>query len=57
MSRPTLDGTTEPVSRDRILRRKQDREKNSFPVEQTISGIDDLSRLIHTLMKVMIKHT
>ena len=31
MSRLTRDGTAEPVSRDRILRRKQGQENINFP--------------------------
>ena len=32
MSRPTRDGTAEPVSRNRVLRRERGQGKNTFPV-------------------------
>ena len=54
MSRLTRDGTSEPVSRDQILRRERDREM--FVVPQTTSRIGNLTRLIHTLPCVMIIH-
>ena len=51
MSRPTRDGTSEPVSRDQILRRANgDREIFIFPVQLTTSRIGNLTRLILTLL-------
>ena len=50
MSKLTLDGTAEPVSRDQILRRKfAEREIFIFAVQLTTSRIGNLTRLIHTL--------
>ena len=49
MSRLTRDGTTEPVSRDHILRREHGQEIFIFPAQLTASRIDNLTRLIHTL--------
>ena len=50
MSRLMRDGTTEPVSRDQILRRERDREKLFFPVQLTTSRISNLTRLTLTLV-------
>ena len=49
MSRLTRDGTTEPVSRDQILRRERGQGTVTFPVQLTTSRIDNLTRLILTL--------
>ena len=54
MSRLTRDGTAESVSRDQIL---GDRGILIFPVQLTTSRIGNLTRLIHTLLYVMIIHT
>ena len=45
--------TTEPVSRDHILRREWGPRKNIFPVQLTTSMVDDHTRLIHTLLEVL----
>ena len=47
----TRDCTTEPVSRDHILRRERGRggKKNIFPVQLTTSRIDNLTRFNRTL--------
>ena len=51
MSRLTRDGTTEPVSRNQILRRERTRTGNIiFPCSAlTTCRIGNLTRLIHTL--------
>ena len=51
MSRLTRDGPVEPVSRDRILSRRErgHREIFVFPVQLTTSSIGNHPRLIHTL--------
>ena len=55
MSRLTWAGTSEPVPRDQILRREnEDRELIHFPVQLTMSRIDNLTRLIHTLLYVRV---
>ena len=56
MSRLTLDGTAEPVSRDQILRHARGQGNTIFPVQLTTSRIDNLTRLIHTLLYVMTIH-
>ena len=44
------DGTAEPVSRDQILRREREQGNTRiFPVQLT-TRIDNLARLIHTLV-------
>ena len=54
MSRLTLDGTAEPVSRDQqIFRRERGQEIVILPVQLTTSRICNLTRLIHTLLRVM----
>ena len=53
MSRPTRDGTAEPVSRDEIIGANGDREILFSPVQLTTSRIGNLTRLIHTLLYVM----
>ena len=50
MSRLVRDGTAEPVSRDQILRRERGQEIFIFPVQLITSRIDELTRLIHTLL-------
>ena len=57
MSRLTRDGTTEPVSRDQILRHARGQGNITFPVQLTTSRIGNLTRLIHTLLYVMTIHT
>ena len=59
MSRLTRDGTAEPVSRDQILRRIRGLRNNiSFSLfQQTTSRIDNLTRLIHTLLCVYYHRT
>ena len=57
MSRLTRDGTAEPVSRDQILRHARGQGNIIFPVQLTTSRIGNLTRLIHTLLYVMIIHT
>ena len=58
MGRLTRDRTAEPVSRDQILSRHVRRQGNiHFPVQLTTSRIDNLTRLIHTLLHVMTMHT
>ena len=54
MSRLTRDGTTEPVSRNQILRRER---KQHFPVQLTTSRIGNHARLILTLLYMMTMHT
>ena len=53
MRRLKRDVTAEPVSRDQILRS----EIIVFPVQLTTSRIDNLTRLIHTLLYVCDDHT
>ena len=57
MSRLTRDGTTEPVSRDQILRHAQGQGNIHFPCSADTSRIGNLTRLIHTLLYVMTIHT
>ena len=57
MSRLTRDGTAEPVSRDQILRHARGQGNIIFPVQLTTGRIGNLTRLIHTLLYVMIIHT
>ena len=57
MSRMTRDGTAEPISRDQILRHARGQGNVIFPVQLTTSRIGNLTRLIHTLLYVMIIHT
>ena len=57
MSRLTRDGTTEPLSRDQILRHARGQGNINFPVQLTTSRIGNLIRLIHTLLYVMTIHT
>ena len=49
MSRPTWDGTAEPVSRDQILKRERGQGNTVFifPVQLTTSRIGNLTWLIH----------
>ena len=57
MSRLTQDGTAEPVSRDQILRRVRGQGNIDFPVQlTTTSRIDNLTRLIHTLLRICHDH-
>ena len=49
----TRDGTAE-LSRDtKFSGANGDKEKNVFPDQLTTSGINNLTRLIHTLLKVL----
>ena len=57
MGRVTRDGTAEPVSRDQILRHARGQGNIIFSVQLTTSRIGNLTRLIHTLLYVMIIHT
>ena len=57
MSRLTRDGTTEPVSRDQILKHARGQGNVIFPVQLTTSRIGNLTRLIHTLLNAMTIHT
>ena len=57
MRRLTRDGTAEPVSRDQLSDTHGDRGIFIFPVQLTTSRIDNLTRLIHTLLYVMTIHT
>ena len=58
MSRLTRDGTTEPVSRDQILRRVRGQGNIFiFPVQLTMSRIGNLTRLVHTLLYGWDDHT
>ena len=58
LDKRTRDGTAEPVSRDRILRRERGQGKVLiFPLQMTTSRIGQLTRLIHTLLCVMTIHT
>ena len=50
----TRDGTAEPVSRDQVLRRELGHGKNIFLVELTTSRIGNSTRLIDTLLKVLM---
>ena len=54
MSDLTRDGTVEPVS---ILRREQGQRKNIFLLQLTTSRIGNHTKLIHTLLNVLIIHT
>ena len=47
----------EPVSRDQILRHARGQGNIIFLVQRTTSRIDNLTRLIHTLLYVMTIHT
>ena len=57
MGRLTRDGTAELVSRDQILRHARGQGNINFPVQLATSRIGNLTRLIHTLLYVMIIHT
>ena len=48
MSRLTRDGTAEPVSRDQIIRHERGQRKIIFPVQLTMSKIDNLTGFIYT---------
>ena len=60
MSRLAQDGTAEPVSRDKVIRRERGQRgiypfswNFIVPVQLTTSRIGNLTRLIHTLLKTM----
>ena len=57
MSRLARDGTTEPVSRDQILRRERGQGNINFPVQLTASRIGNLTRLIRIYSCYMCDHT
>ena len=57
MSRPTRDGTSEPVSRDQIFRHARGQENIHFPYSADYEQDWQPSRLIHTLLYVMTIHT
>ena len=52
MSRMTLDGTAESVSRDQILKREREQENTVFifSVQLTTSRIGNLTRSTHPLL-------
>ena len=50
MSRLTLDGRAQHVSRDQILRRKRGQLFIYFNVELTTIRIGNLTRFVHTLL-------
>ena len=50
----TRDGTAEPISGDQILRHARGQGNVIFPVQLTTSRIGNFTRLIHTLLYVMI---
>ena len=56
MSRPTRDGTAEPVSRYQILRRERGQGNIHFAVQLTTCKIGNLTRLIHTLATCVTIH-
>ena len=56
MSRLMRDGAAEPVSRDQILRRERGQENIFFPVELAANRIGNLTRLIHTVLKMLTIH-
>ena len=56
MSRLTRDGTSEPVSRDQILRHARGQRNIIFSVQLTTSRTGNLTRLIHYLLNVMAIH-
>ena len=49
MSRLTRDGTTEPVSRDQILRRERGQRNTNYPCSADHEQVGHLTRLIITL--------
>ena len=55
--RLTRDGTAEPVSRDQILGHARGQGNIIFPIQLTTSRMDNLTRLIHTLLYVMTINT
>ena len=58
MNRLARDGNTEPVSRYQTLRRERGQGHTViFAVQLTTCRIGNLTRLIHTLLYVMIIHT
>ena len=57
MSRPRRDGTTEPVSRDHILRHVRGQGDIHFPCSADHKQDCQPTRLIHTLLCVMTIHT
>ena len=57
MSRLTRDGTDEPVSWYQVLGANGDKKIFIFPAQLTTSRIDNLTRLIHTLLYVVTIQT
>ena len=57
MSKLTLDGTAETVSRDQILRHERGQGNNNFPVQLTTSRIGNLARLIHVCVCFLPIHS
>ena len=57
MSRLTRDGTAEPISRDRTLGHARGQGNIIFSVQLTTSRVGNFTRLIHTLLYVIIIHT
>ena len=57
MSGRKRDGTTEPVSRDQILRRGRRQGNSILPLELTTSWIGNHTRLVPNLLHVMTTHT
>ena len=57
MSRLTRDGTAEPIPRDQFFRHARGQGNIIFPVQLSTSWIGNLTRLIHTMLYVIIIHT
>ena len=57
MSRLRRDGTTEPVSRDQILRRERGQGNIRFPCSSDLKENGNLTRLILTLAICVTIHT
>ena len=57
MRRLTRGGMVEPVSHAQIPSRKRRQEKKKFPAQLATSRIGNNTRLIHTMLKVLIIHT
>ena len=56
MNRRARDGTTEPISRDRVLRRRQRQKKNIFLVQLATSRLGNHTWFMHALLKVVTIH-
>ena len=57
MGRLTRDGTAEPVTRDKILRRERGQGTFILPVQLTTSRFGNLAGLMHTLAICVTTHT